>query len=96
MSSAPSTFLAGAWSDPETESNADAVRKMTETAGWPIFLEAVELLARQVQKDLMLRPVRESTAEYAAELGRVRGLNQIASVIESIEDAGSKAIARQR
>ena len=96
MSSAPSTFLAGAWSDPETESNADAVRKMTETDGWPIFLEAVELLARQAQKDLMLRPVRDTAAEYAAELGRVRGLNQIASVIESIEDAGSKAIARQR
>lgn len=93
---AASVFLVGAWSDTEATSNAEEVGRLVEHPGWPIFIEAVELQARQVQKDLMLRPVRDNAAEYAAELGRVRGLSQIAEIAESVSENGKKASARLR
>jgi hypothetical protein len=93
---AASVFLAGAWSDNEASSNADAVQRLTEHPGWVIFIEAVELQARQIQKDLMQRPVRDSVADYAAELGRVRGLSQIEEIAESVSENGKKASARLR
>lgn len=93
---AASVFLLGAWEDGDAESNADEVQRLIEHPGWPIFIEAVELQARQVQKDLMLRPVRENVAEYASELGRVRGLSQVEEIVESVVENGKKASARLR
>jgi hypothetical protein len=67
------------------------VAALLEHPGYADLLLAAEAKARAMQKALMMRPVRESTAEYANELGFMRGLSEIPKLAESIVALGKQS-----